>query len=154
MQAEDNKYYLRRLTDGSYNQNGTLFLDYRCALDFSGFNSVIYGHRIKSKAMFGTLPQYANQEHFDENSVMYLLTSQADYRIELIAGFMTTAGSEVYEPMESESEKQEFLDNAVNNFIFKSDVSYSTDDKYVYLSTCSYDYENARLMLVGKLVKL
>ena len=47
VQADDNSYYLRRLTDGSYNTNGTLFLDYRCAPDFSGFNSVIYGHRMK-----------------------------------------------------------------------------------------------------------
>lgn len=154
VQADDNSYYLRRLTDGSYNSNGTLFLDYRCPPDFSGFNSVIYGHRMKSKAMFGTLPQYAEQEYFDEHPVMYLLTPEADYRVELIAGFMTYADSEVYDPMESESERREFLDNAVKNSLFKSNVSCSLEDKYVCLSTCSYDYENARLMLVGKLVKL
>ena len=154
VQAEDNKYYLRRLTDGSYKSNGTLFLDCRCKADFSEFSSVIYGHRMKSKAMFGTLPDYAEQEYFDEHPVMYLLTPQADYRIELIAGFMTSAGSEAYDPMDSESQRQAFLDNAVANSLFKSDVSFSTDDGFVCLSTCSYEYEDARLMLVGKLVKL
>ena len=48
VQSEDNSYYLRRLTDGSYNANGTLFLDYRCARDFTDFNCVVYGHRMKS----------------------------------------------------------------------------------------------------------
>ena len=104
--------------------------------------------------MFGTLPQYSEQEYFDEHPVMYLLTPEADYRIELIAGFMTSSDSEVYDPMKSESERREFIDSAVKNSLFKSNVSYSLDDKYVCLSTCSYDYENARLMLVGKLVKL
>ena len=58
VQSKDNQYYLRRLTDGSYNTNGTLFMDYRDAADLSGFNTIIYGHRMKSKAMFGTLPGY------------------------------------------------------------------------------------------------
>lgn len=154
VQAEDNKYYLRRLTDGSYNSNGTLFLDCRCKADFSEFSSVIYGHRMKSKAMFGTLPEYAEQEYYDEHPVMYLLTPQADYKIELIAGFMTSSDSEAYDQPGSESQRQSFLDNAVNNSLFQSSFEYSTDDRFVCLSTCSYEYENARLMLVGKLVKL
>lgn len=154
VQAEDNNYYLRRLTDGSYNSNGTLFLDFRCRSDFSDFSSVIYGHRMKSKAMFGTLPEYAEQEYYDEHPVMYLLTPQADYKIELIAGFMTSSDSEAYDQPGSESQRQSFLDNAVNNSLFQSSFEYSTDDRFVCLSTCSYEYENARLMLVGKLVKL
>lgn len=154
VQAEDNKYYLRRLTDGSYNSNGTLFLDCRCAPDFSEFSSIIFGHRMKSKAMFGTLPEYAEQEYFEAHPVMWLLTPENDYRIELVAGFMTYAGSEVYEPMESEREKQEFLDNAISNSLFESNVRCSTEDRFVCLSTCSYEYENARLILLGKLVDL
>ena len=115
------------------------------------------GHKvlINTGRGYACLPrQLAEQEYFDEHPVMYLLTPEADYRIELIAGFMTSSDSEVYDPMESESERREFIDSAVKNSLFKSNVSYSLDDKYVCLSTCSYDYENARLMLVGKLVKL
>ena len=74
VQSDDNNYYLRRLTDGSYNSNGTLFVDFRDAPDFSGFNTIIYGHRMKSKAMFGTLPGYLEQEYYEEHPVMYLLT--------------------------------------------------------------------------------
>ena len=33
VQSDDNRYYLRRLTDGSYNTNGTLFMDFRDAVD-------------------------------------------------------------------------------------------------------------------------
>ena len=73
VQSDDNNYYLRRLTDGSYNSNGTLFVDFRDAPDFSGFNTIIYGHRMKSKAMFGTLPGYLEQEYYEEHPVMYLI---------------------------------------------------------------------------------
>lgn len=154
VQAEDNSYYLRRLTDGSYNANGTLFLDYRCASDFSDFNCVVYGHRMKSKAMFGTLPEYAEQSYFEEHPVMYLLTPQADYKVRLAAGFMTSADSDNYDPMDDGDTRQAFIDYATANSLFKSDVECTVNDSLLCLSTCSYEYENARLMIIGKLQRL
>lgn len=154
VQAEDNSYYLHRLTDESYNANGTLFLDYRCAGDFTDFKSIVYGHRMKSKAMFGTLPQYARQEYYEEHPVMYLLTPQGDYKVLLAAGFMTSADSEDYDPADDSDTAQAFIDAAMSASIFKSDVECSVNDSLLCLSTCSYEYENARLMIMGKLVRL
>lgn len=154
VQAEDNKKYLRALTDGTYNSNGTLFVDYRFAADFSDFNTVIYGHRMKSKAMFGTLPGYTEQEYYEEHPVMYLLTPDADYKLELISGFLTRSDSELYTPAESDEEKQAFLENVTAKSYFESDVKFDINDCFVCLSTCSYEYENARLVIIAKLTQL
>ena len=66
VQASDNEYYLRRLLDGSYNFAGTLFMDYRNAVELSDWNSIIYGHNLKNDLMFGTLPKYKDKAYFDE----------------------------------------------------------------------------------------
>lgn len=154
VQSDDNNYYLRRLTDGSYNSNGTLFMDFRDAPDFSGFNTIIYGHRMKSKAMFGTLPGYLEQEYYEEHPVMYLLTPEASYKLELVSSFILRSDSDIYDPMESDEAKNAFLDKIASDSTFNSETEYSINDRFVCLSTCTYEFENARLMVVGKLIKL
>lgn len=94
VQAEDNDYYLRRLLDGTWNSNGSIFMDYRCPSDFSGGNSILYGHNMKNDAMFGTLEDYRKQEYYDAHPVLYLLTPAQDYRIDLIGGYTTPGTAE------------------------------------------------------------
>lgn len=154
VQSDDNNYYLRRLTDGTYNTNGTLFMDFRDAADFSGFNTIIYGHRMKSKAMFGTLPGYLEQEYYEQHPTMYLLTPDKSYKLELVSCFILRSDSDIYAPMETDEEKAEFLDKITEQSTFKTNTEYSINDRFVCLSTCTYEFENARLMVVGKLVEI
>ena len=69
VQAEDNDYYLYRLLDGTWNKNGTIFMDYVNRSDFSDQNTLVYGHHMKSGAMFGALVQYKKQEFYDAHPV-------------------------------------------------------------------------------------
>ena len=85
-QAEDNDYYLYRLLDGTWNKNGTIFMDYVNRSDFSDQNTLVYGHHMKSGAMFGALVQYKKQEFYDDHPYLYLYTPQQSYRLDLIAG--------------------------------------------------------------------
>ena len=71
-------------------------MDYRNAKDFSDSNSIIYGHDMKNDSMFGTLPDYSSQKYYEANPHWYLLTPTADYKIELIAGYVTHSTSEAY----------------------------------------------------------
>ena len=50
---------------------------------------------MKSGAMFGTLPKYKDQEYYDKHPVMYLLTPDITYKVELIAGYITPSDSEL-----------------------------------------------------------
>lgn len=154
VQSGDNAYYLRRLLDGSYNIAGTLFLDYRCAPDFSDFNSVIYGHNMRNDTMFGPLTEYKNQAFYDAHPVWWIFTPEKNYRIDLIWGYVTPSDSETYKTPVTDEEKQEFISTAVRSTTFRSAVDYSLEDTFLTLSTCSYEYENARFVLVGKLTEM
>lgn len=154
VQSEDNSYYLRRLIDGSWNMAGTLFLDYRCKADFSGSISIVYGHNMKNASMFGILPNYSEQSYFDEHPTMYLLTPETDYRVDLFAGYVTPSDSEIYSLQLSEGEKQGFIMQAKEQSDFQTDVEVTADDCLLVLSTCSYEYSDARYVLIGKLTEL
>ena len=154
VQRDDNSFYLRRLTDGSWNMAGTLFLDYRCKADFSDSTSIVYGHNMKNDSMFGILPNYAEQSYFDEHPTMYLLTPETDYRVNLFAGYVTPSDSEAYQLQFSEGEKQQFIERAKKLSDFQTDVEVTQDACLLVLSTCSYEYSDARYVLIGKLTGL
>lgn len=152
VQSSDNDHYLRRLLDGSWNTAGTLFVDCRNSGDFSDANTVIYGHNMKNKTMFGTLSCYREQSYFEEHPVMWLLTPSGDYKVELVAGYITPTTSDVYSFDLSDEEVLATVRQAVESSTFTSGVEISDGDRFLTLSTCSYEYDNARYVLIGRLV--
>ena len=67
VQCGDNDYYLDHTFYGQQNPNGCLFLDYRHDLSRDNYNTLIYGHAMKTGAMFGLLLRYAWPGFFEEN---------------------------------------------------------------------------------------
>jgi sortase B len=54
VQAGDNDLYLHVAFDGKRNSHGAIFMDCRNQ-PFEDFNTIIYGHNMRDKTMFGTL---------------------------------------------------------------------------------------------------
>ena len=104
--------------------------------------------------MFGILPNYCEQRYFDEHPIMYLLTPETDYRVDMFAGVVTPADSEVYRLQLSDEEKQQLVEQAKEQSDFTAEVEVSAEDCLLVLSTCSYEYSDARYVLIGKLTEI
>lgn len=151
-QYRDNEYYEERLLDGSWNAGGTLFLECRNQKDFTDFQSFVYGHNMVNGSMFGTLDEYYHQSYYDEHPVMYLLTPEQYYKVELVAGVVTPIDSWLYEMDYSDPMRKADLVYTWRQLsTFEPAVDYSEEDRFLVLSTCTYDYDNARYLLIGKL---
>ena len=148
-QAADNDYYLYRLLNGTYNRAGTIFMECINREDFSDWNTLVYGHNMKNNTMFGTLTDYRDQEYYDEHPVWYLLTPNGDYRIELISGFVTDTSSVIYSIPQTQEAKNELVDAIMRKSNFKTNATISPQDKLITFSTCTYDYDEARYVLIG-----
>lgn len=154
MQGETNDTYLHTMLDGTYNPSGSIFMDYRCDGDFLNFNTILYGHNMKDGSMFAMLKEYADEAYFEAHPVMYLLTPNGDYRVNIIAAELTDANSSLYSFAPTREAFDAFLEKAMEN----SDLNLSVDtkkiDKTVLLSTCSYEFHNARYIVIGELEPL
>ena len=151
MQGRTNDDYLYTMLDGSYNKAGSLFLD--CAAD-PGFQDpapVIYGHSMKNDSMFGTLHDFSKQEYYDAHPVMWLLTPEKNWRLDLIAGYITVDTDEVYQQLGSVEALQTYLSGVMRKSSFAADTTVEVNqvERAVFLSTCSYETENSRYILVG-----
>ena len=153
MQWTDNSYFLSHLSDGTSHRSGSIFLDYRNNADFTDINTLIYGHTSRYDDMFGILKHYREQSFYEEHPVMYIFTPQADYVLELFAGYVLDSGRET-PPMDfADSEAfEEHIADIKSRSVFRSDDEVGAGDRIVSLCTCAYDYSNARLVIVGKLV--
>ncbi len=147
VQGQDNEYYLYRLLDGTWNYNGTIFMDYRNSADFSDGNTMIYGHHMKSGAMFAELVEYKKQSFYDEHPYIYITTEEQTYRMDLLAGCIVDSVSDVYTTEPSD----EMLQSCMDTSTFTPKVSYH-GGKIVTLSTCTYEYDDARYVVLGELV--
>lgn len=154
VQGEDNQYYLRRLTDGSYNSSGSIFMDFRNAPDLSDLNSLIYGHNMTNDTMFGTLVEYKDQDYFNEHPHLWILTKECAYRIDLIAGIVTRSDSDTYTIFETREELDAHLQSCVERSTFVSDYDLESVERIVTLSTCSYEYNTARYVVIGNMIPI
>lgn len=150
VQGDDNNKYLRHLLSGEYNIAGTLFADYRNAVIGLDDNYVIYGHNMKDGTMFSSLVKYKQQSYYDEHPVIYLLTPEKTYCIELIAGYVTSVTSEAYRlNFDTAEQMDEYVAEAIKKSTFKTNAEYESRDRLITFSTCSYEYTNARYVVVG-----
>ena len=154
MKGRNNDYYLSRLPDGSSHRSGSIFMDFRNNEDFSDKHTLIYGHESRTKDMFGSLKDYRNQDYYNANPSLYIYTPETDYELVLIAAYTLDSGIEV-PPMSfrNEADFESHINNIKRRSFFKSSVEVGPDDRIVSLCTCAYDYTNARLIVVGKLVE-
>lgn len=151
MRADDYNWYLDHLPDGTGNANGSLFLDCNCPEDFSGSLSMIYGHHMKSGKMFGSLKGYKNQEYYASHPRLYLYTAQSDYQIDLLYGCVIDADEWRQKAFMDEINHEALLLYASSKSTFKSNMEYTKDDKLIVLATCSYEFDDARYLVIGVL---
>ncbi len=152
-QAGDNDYYLHRLLNGAEAKAGTLFMDYQNHSDFSDWNTMIYGHHMKNGTMFASLVKYQDQEYYEKHPVMYLYTPGQRMKLEILAGYTTDIEDSVYTIPTTKEGRDELVKHVLQKSNFTSKASVTGEDKLVTLSTCTYEYENARFVVIGKIAE-
>lgn len=157
VQGTDNDTYLHTRFDKQWSGGGTLFVDCRMEKDFKGFNSIIYGHHMKDGSMFRSIRGYAKEDgYYDKHKTLELATPHGNYHLVVFSAFITKATDEdTYKMTYDEAEKQAYIDRAWERSelsITRDSVDVTKNDRLVTLSTCAYDYEEARYIVMCKMV--
>jgi len=154
MQYTDNDYFLSRLPDGTPHRNGSVFLDYRNNRDFSDKSILIYGHETRAGDMFGALKNYRDQEFYEANQIINLYTPERDYKIILFAGHVAHSIRD-HPPLQFESDEEflSYIEHLKSISVFNSNTEVTANDRIVSLVTCTYDFYDARLIIVGILTE-
>ena len=153
VQADDNDFYIDHGYDARHNPCGAAFADALNRRDFADSNTIIYGHHLYDGSMFASLEKWTDQSYFDDHAVMWILTPERDYRVELFSAYYISALDEAYTIFQGPSPQlDEYLVKTRNHSEVTSDVELDGEAKYVMLSTCAYVFALSRSVLHGKMV--
>jgi sortase B len=155
MHGETNDTYLHHSYDGTYNASGSIFEDARNGRGFVDPVSILYGHHMASGAMFATLDLWQAVDYFYEHPVMWLLTPTRDYKVELCSAYNTSAYSDTYSFFTAHDFAfAEYLRMVLSSSVIRTGAEADPNANYILMSTCAYVFEDARSVLLGKLVPL
>ncbi len=147
LQGEDNQRYLTTAYNGAHSVGGSIFMDYRNAHDFSDHNTILYGHNMKDRSMFGALKKYRDQDYAQTHQTIYLLTPQETRRYQVFAVYDVTVPDACYtRNFDSVAAQEAELSRAVRRSSFSADALPDTARPYITLSTCTAGEQN-RLVL-------
>ncbi len=152
-------FYLKRALDGSYSINGTLFTEHLYnSTDFEDPVTAIYGHDMKSGAMFGLLQeQYSDKETFEAHReiIVYCPDKELHYEVFAAVPYSKRHILHYYDSFTEKETVDEFLEELYNVHAFganfASDIEVSSDDRLLILSTCLKGDISRRYLVVARL---
>jgi len=153
VQGNDNDYYLHLDLDKNQSKAGTIFMDYRNSEDLSDFNNIIFGHNMRNGSMFGTLQNFNDQDFFDNNRTGTIFLANKTYEIVFMAYAVIKPNDIViYSTMQTaDADKLSFFEYVKSIARYYRDIEVTEGSRIVTLSTCSYEFNNARMVLIGKI---
>lgn len=162
VQGTDNSYYLNHDFYNNESKLGAIYSDSRQnALDVTMSElsdiSIVYGHNFSGKRMFNELCNFKSQSYFDNHNFGIIYTPDGyAYEVEFFAGVVIDGGDDsvLYTAdFIDEDVYDAYIQNIRDNSRFTSDVEVEFGDKVVALVTCSYETDNSRFVLYGRLGK-
>ena len=167
VQCEDNEYYLDHNIYDQKRSCGTVYADFRNTVndyrDLQSDNIILYGHNQKDGTMFGNLDYYKwDYKYWIKNPFIYFDNLYESGTYVVVSSFVINT--------EPEHDNGNIFDynNFINftndgtytydNFIreitershFNTGIDVNKDDKFLTLSTCAYEWSEARHVLVAR----
>ena len=164
VQGDDDDYYLNHLFDKSQNRYGTIFLDASASIEYGNQtqNLVLYGHNMRDGTMMGRLTQYKNLDFYKENPTLTFDTLYNDGDWKIFAAFITNSrkqeddGVVFYYRRSSFDSDEDFMgwiEQCKIRSIIDMPVDVQPGDEIVTLSTCAYDFDEARFVVMARKVR-
>ena len=152
VQSEDNDFYLNKDFNKEESVSGMPFLDFRNDY-LNDKNTIIYAHNMKNGSMFGELDKFKDENFYNENNQITIEVNGEINTYEVFSAYVEEDTVDYLKVEFSEDEYEDYINNAIEKSMHQSDIEVNVEDKIITLSTCSYEFENARFVVHAKLVK-
>ena len=147
VQGKDNDYYLRYDYKNSPDMDGSIYLDYKNSPNLYDTHNAIYGHYLFKGTMFHDLHQYKDEDFYNSHRYVVIVTSREAVLYELFAVQRVSAYNYYLSFNLDPGELVEYAKHFKRNSIFDDPLELPDDLSLLTLVTCTYEFDNARLLL-------
>ena len=154
----DDAYYL---THDMYQQSrvaGCIYTGECSSKDFTGPNTVIYGHNMKNKSMFQNLHLFADSEFFEEHPYVYIYMPDRVLVYEIFAAYTYDDRHIMYsfdftDPEVFEDYLNDIYEVRSMSKNLREDVEVTADDNIITLATCVGGQPQSRYLVQAVLIR-
>ncbi|MBR4867725.1 MAG: class B sortase, partial [Clostridia bacterium] len=165
VKTTDNDKYLHTSFEGKESKYGTLFADEKCKFEGPtapgglSANTIVYGHHMKDGAMMGELKKLRDYSFYRKHPVIQFTTihdkETVDWKI--VSIFIDDANDEDFNIRQPEFTNEHGFNIYLNEIRQRSMIDTGIDVRYgdhlLTLSTCTYEFKTARLVVVARRVR-
>ena len=159
LQSEVRDYYLNRDFYGKYNSNGQLILDSACDPWTPSYNLVISGHNMISGKMFGQLKDYSSKYYWADHKLIEFDSLIREGTYVVFAAFFSAdydvneEGFRYNADIRYELDAELWLEEVFENRLYNTGIDVEFGDEFLTLTTCMYQRENGRFVVVARRVR-
>lgn len=158
-----NSYYLKHDFYNKYSKSGAIFADFRDVVTPTEVsdNIVLYGHDNNDGTMFGNLRKYKKLDFYKENPVITFTNLYSSDKYKIIAYFVINNSEKDapvfdyhnYINLSTQEEFDKYMTEVNARSYMHNDVDVKLGDKFLTLSTCSYEFDDGRLAIIARKVR-
>lgn len=163
-QTDDNDFYVDHNMNKQSSRYGALFIDKANVIsdDEVSQNTIIYGHHMRDGTMFGPLKKYTDLDFYKEHPIIDFTTLYKQGKYKIFSVFITNTLEEhdengVFNYRRTKFQSDEDFLNFVNDIKVRSMIDTGVEvlasDEILTLSTCTYEFDDARLVVVARRVR-
>lgn len=162
VRGENNKKYLSTDFSGRHGKYGTVFMHCANSVERLNFNTALFGHHMYDSEMFGNLMGYKSIDGYKKAPVVEFNTIYGDFKWKVFAVFITNGTAEgddgylfnyMFTDLTSYSKAESFFGEVRQRSLYHPDVDVQPTDKILTLSTCTYEFDEARLVVMARMVR-
>ena len=161
MQTSDNDYYHRLGFNEEYDYYGTPYIDWEADVKKPSTNITIYGHNIRNDGqMFNDLTKYKQLSFYKEHPLVTFDSVYKTGTYKIFAAFITnnlaehdngnTFNYNAFVDAKDEADFNNFVNEVKRRSIFDTPIDVEYGDELLTLSTCTYEFADARLVVVAR----
>lgn len=136
VQGADNTFYLDHGYKDEYNLFGAVFMDARNAKDFMDFNSIVYGHNVRSGHIFHDLDKLKDEDFVQNHPYIIVDTLEERHVYEVVAVYTAGAYEDYRSPSYSDEAYEALLKRIKEKNLLQKQMP-EGEFKMLTLSTCS-----------------
>lgn len=156
--TDDPEHYLYRTYKDEYSIYGSIFLEAGC--EITGDIQVLYGHSMNDGSMFRSLVSFDDPAVVAASPVIEYDTTEEASQWRIVSVFKTNTDpsqgeifSYVRSGFTSVEEKREYLYQVMQRSAVDTGVTVNENDDLLLLSTCSYEFDGFRTVVVARRVR-
>ncbi len=152
--ATDDSYYLEHTIDGGKGYPGSIYTEKINTMDFTDFNTVIFGHNMKDGSMFKHLHKFQEKEFFDSHDTVNIYT-ETEVKIYRVYAAVIYDDRHILNTYDNgkEEDRIAFIQSletiAGAGSFFREGMEIDENSKLVTLSTCIAGQSDKRYIVVA-----